>query len=231
MILIYMSENESDKAQAEAIRSSLHNPSSLPLTENNMTLSLHSLITAIKPSLHTSHGMSFDKSHRPTVIANTADVSAIQGFYHSSFYRDLTKLEQKQMWEGAFIENLGSTSEYTLYRTYRGNFIVCPLEDNKNIVFFQNKYCTVHYSAPDYDFPCLKQLEVFKGRLVQKAEASIGGKLLELVLQALETRDSEAIDTITAHNAFEYGWSPSRSLECAIDTAHDIIEAWYQYSE
>lgn len=229
MILIYMSENDSDNALAEAIRSSLHNPSSLPLTENNMTL--HSLITNIKPSLHTSHNDDFDRTHRPTPIGNTAELTAIQAFYHSSFYRDLTKLEQKQFWEGAFIENLGSTSEYTLYRTYRGNFIVCPLEDNKNIVFFQNKYCNVHYSAPDYDFPCLKQLAVFKARLVQKAEAMIGGKLLELTLQALETRSQEAIDAITEHNAFEYGWEPSRSLEFAIDTAHEIIDAWYQYSE
>jgi hypothetical protein len=134
-----------------------------------MTLSLHSLITEIAPSLHTSHNDDFDRTHRVSLIGNTTELTAIQAFYHSSFYRDLTKLEQKQFWEGAFIENLGSTSEYTLYRTYRGNFIVCPLEDNKNIVFFQNKYCNVHYSAPDYDFPCLKQLAVFKARLVQKA--------------------------------------------------------------
>ena len=147
-----MSENDSDNALAEAIRSSLHNPSSLPLSETNMTL--HSLITNIKPSLHTSHNDDFDRTHRVSLIGNTAELTAIQAFYHSRFYRDLTKLEQKQFWEGGFIANLGSTSEYTLYRTYRGNFIVCPLEDNKDIMFFQSKYCNVHYSAPaDYDLP------------------------------------------------------------------------------
>jgi len=184
-----------------------------------MTLSLHSLITAIKPSLHTRHNDDFDRTHRPTVIANTANVSAIQGFYHSSFYRDLTKLEQKQMWEGSFIENLGSTSEYTLYRTSRGNFIVCPLEDNKNIVFFLSKYCSVHYSAPtDYQHPCLKQLAIFKARLVQKAESNLKGKQLELTLQALQTSSEAHIASVWESHLFN-------------DIAHDIIEAWYQYSE
>jgi len=216
---------------AETFRSSLHNPSFfLPLTETNMTL--HSLITNIKPSLHNSFNDDFDRTHRVSLIGNTAELTAIQAFYHSSFYRDLTKLEQKQFWEGGFIENLGSTSEYTLYRTYRGNFIVYPLENNKGIMFFQSKYCSIHYSAPaDYDLPCFKQLAIFKARLAQKAESHLSGKLLDLVLEALETRDSEAINTITEHNAFEYGWEPPRSLEFAIDTAHDIIDAWYEYCE
>ena len=75
--------------------------------------------------------------------------------------------------------------------------------------------------------PCPVQLADLNAWLVQEVENQLTGKLKEVVLKALETRDEKTIESLWTHNAFNHGYG----YNDAIDIACDIMEEWIQYAE